>query len=58
MVLWTPTNALEQVAVIVKALLTVALVSRLGVLTATLLADFIGKKRTLVNVCKESAYKS
>ncbi len=47
------TNALEKVAVIVEALLTVALVARQRVLTATLLADFISKQRTLVDICRQ-----
>ena len=47
------TNALKKVAVIVEALLTVALVARQRVLTVTLLTDFIGKQRTLVDICRQ-----
>lgn len=43
-------HALEKVAVIVEALLTVALVARHRVLTVTLLADFISKQRALVDI--------
>ena len=46
------TNALQEVAVIVEALLTVALVARQRVLTAALLADFISEQRALVDVCR------
>jgi len=46
------TDALEQVAVVVEALLAVALVARLRVLTATLLADFVGEQKTLVDICR------
>lgn len=45
------TNTLKEVAVIVEALLTVALVARQCVLTAALLTDFISKQRTLVDIC-------
>lgn len=44
--------ALQQVAVIVEALLTVALVARQRVLTAALLADFFSEQSALVNVCR------
>lgn len=47
------TDALEKVAVIVEALLTVALVAWQCVLTATLLADFVGEQRTLVDICRQ-----
>lgn len=47
------TDALEKIAVVVEALLAVALVARLRVLTATLLADFISKQRTLVDICRQ-----
>ena len=47
------TDALEKVAIVVEALLTVALVAWHRVLTATLLTDLLGKQRALVNICKE-----
>lgn len=52
MYIYTLTDALEKVAVVVEALLTVALVAWLRVLTATLLADFFSKQRTLVDICR------
>lgn len=45
-------HALEEVAVIVEALLAVALVARQRVLTVTLLADFISKQRALIDICR------
>lgn len=47
------TDALQKVAVVVEALLTVAFVAWLRVFTAALLADFISKQRTLVNICRQ-----
>lgn len=44
--------ALQQVAVVVEALLTVALVARQCVLAAALLADFFSKQSAFVNVCR------
>lgn len=44
--------ALQQVAVVVEALLTVALVARQCVLAAALLADFLGEQSALVDVCR------
>lgn len=44
--------ALQQVAVVVETLLTVALVARQCVLAAALLADFLGKQSALVDVCR------
>lgn len=43
-------NALEEVAIVVEALLTVAFVAWKRVLTATFLTDFFGKQGTLVNI--------
>lgn len=43
-------NALEEVAVVVEALLTVALVSWQRVLTATFLTDFISEQGALINI--------
>lgn len=43
-------NALEKIAVVVKALLTVALISRQCVLTAAFFTDFLGKQSALINI--------
>lgn len=45
------TAALQQVAVVVEALLAVALVTWQRVLAVTPLADFLGEQRALVDVC-------
>lgn len=43
-------NALKEVAIVVEALLTVALVAWKRVLTATFLTDFFSKQGTLINI--------
>jgi len=45
------TDALQQVAVVVEALLAVALVARLGVDAAALLTDLIGEENAFVDIC-------
>lgn len=44
------TNALQKVAVVVEALLTVTLVARHRVLAASLLTDFFSKQKTFIDI--------
>ncbi len=55
--MWALTNALEKVAVIVEAPLTVTFITWQRVLTATLLTDFIGKQGTLIDICRQRRKK-
>lgn len=47
------TNALKKVAVIVKALLTVALITSQRIFTTAPFADFLSKQSTLINICRQ-----